>query len=214
MVKRLIDRGRVPYGGNYSINRPDLGMVGSGYLFESLVASVTKYRKANSIPIGLGFVDELERLVCEEYPDECHESNPLIPRKPHRLGLSDVINGTKFAMNFTLATLKEGKRPIVDLAEATRRANICADQCGKKYNVPFTKPCGGHCGELLAIVRALVGNQETPRKDELNACFICHCALESAVWVRLDVQMKSVTDEQKAQFESVPWCWKKQSLIT
>lgn len=213
MVKRLIDRGRVPYGGGYTVNRPDLGMVGYGTLFDGLVASVAKYRRSNSIPIGLGFPDELERLVCELYPAECHDCNPLIPGKPHRLGLGDVINGTKFAMNFTLATIKEGQKPIVSLAEASRRANICADLCAKKYNVPFAKPCGGGCGELREIVKALIGNQETPRKDELNACFICKCFLESAVWVRLDVQMKSVTDQQKAQFESIPWCWKKASLI-
>lgn len=205
-MKRLIQSGRVPYGGLFQVNRPAEGMVGQGSTFDQLERNVLAYRRANGIPVGLGFSDELMSLVCQLYPVECKETDPrMLPDKPTRLRFSDVVTGTK-----VMVSLATASNPIVSPEEAARRANICA-VC--KYNVQFSKPCGGICAALKQVVKAAIGNRSTPRASELNACQICKCYLESAVWVNAALQIKPLSDNQKAQFELVPNCWKKASLL-
>lgn len=208
-MKKLIHINRVPYGGEYVLNRPDLGMVGSGSSFVQLEGRVRAYRHANSIPTGLGFQQELMQVVCEKYPQECTDAVPGEFSRPHKLGLNDVVLGTRIAFSMVSKGLS-GETVVVDDAEANRRAEICA-QCA--FNVPFTKPCGGYCGELRDLVRRLVGNKEVKGASNLGACFLCHCFLESAVWVRLDIQVNPMPAELKAKFEAVERCWKKASLI-
>jgi hypothetical protein len=201
-MKKLHHTQTVPYGGQYVINRSDLGFVGSGSTFDMLENSVKAYRKANGIPIGIGFLQELESAVCDLYPAECEESDPnLPPDRPRRLRLNDVIVGSKTMLNFWLAG-----NPIVSQEEMERRVNICVS-C--KYNVQFPKSCGGGCGELKELVLSIVGNRATPRSSELNSCAICACFLEAAVWLPVDIQVKALSDAQRAQFSHVPWCWKK-----
>ena len=81
MKMRLKAIGRVPYGGGFKINRPDLGMVGTGTAFDMLDRNVRAYRKANGIPTGLGFSEELEQQISELYPDEAEMVDPDLPRQ-------------------------------------------------------------------------------------------------------------------------------------
>lgn len=205
-MKRLIHKQRVPYGGLYELSSPKSGFVGSGFNFYAIEASVLKYRRANGIPVGIGFQDELETLLCEKYPDECKETDPKIPGKPERLRLGDVILGTRVMIAFVVSGMK-----VVPDTEAERRAQICS-AC--KYNVPFSKPCGGGCGELKDIVRRIVGNRKTSVEEKLNSCHVCHCYLTAAVWIPAEIQIKPLSDDKKSQFEKIAHCWKKQSLLT
>lgn len=207
-VPKLIHKNRVPYGGLYELNQKEIGMVGRGTTFDQLEASVLAYRHANGIPIGLGFIDELEAAVCSEYAVECKETDPNVPSMVHRLRLGDVITGTRVMMSF----YAKGK-PIVSAQEASRRAEICAITCKNKFNVHFAKPCGGWCGELRDVVKTLVGNQTTPYEDKLESCSICGCYLTASVWMDLKTQVAPLTQAQKNQFESVEHCWKKESLV-
>ena len=193
----------------WSIDRPDLGFVGTGYIFDVLLANCRAWRKANGVPIGLAFEDELENALAEKYLESCPDAfvtdDPRAPIRIKSLGFGDVLHGTQVMASFVASGMK-----VVEPAEAERRAHICAN-C--RLNVNFSKPCGGICAELKALVGKLVGNRITPYRERLNSCLICKCFLESAVWLPLDIQIKPLSDRQKIQFEHVPHCWKKESLI-
>lgn len=203
-MKRLLQGNRVPYGGEYRINRPDLGMVGTGYIFDVLLESVRSYRKANGIPIGLGFVDEVEKVICEQMPDECEEHNGKMPLRKRTL--SDIIAGSRVMLSHWW-----NGRKLVTREESERRARICVS-C--PMNQTFVKSCTGICPELKQVVTSIVDAQGTQYDINLHSCQICGCYLSAAIWVPLDVQLNPLPEEQKEQFENVPNCWKKTSLLT
>lgn len=199
MKKRLVADMRPPYGGEYQINRPDLGMVGRGYIFPVLVKSVIEYRKANSIPVGLGFEDELEQLVCQQYAQECEDQDEAKVRK-RPFTLADIIAGTRVMMSQWF-----NGRKVVPRQEAERRASICVD-C--PMNQKFVKGCSGLCPELSEIVSAITGAQGTVYDYRLHQCQLCGCLLQAAIWVPLELQLKVLTDEQRESFTKIPNCWK------
>jgi hypothetical protein len=55
------ERSSPPYGGEWIINRPDIGIVGKGYIFDVLVDNCRQWRVANGVPVGLGFTQEVEK---------------------------------------------------------------------------------------------------------------------------------------------------------
>lgn len=199
MKKRLIADMRPPYGGEYQINRPDLGMVGRGYIFPVLVKSVIEYRKANSIPVGLGFEDELEQLVCQQYSKECEDQDEAKVRK-RPFTLSDIIAGTRVMFSHWM-----NDRKLVSREVAESRADKCVS-C--PHNEKFVKSCSGICPELSAIVSVITNHQGTNRDYRLHQCNICGCFLQSAIWMDLESQLKPLTDEQREAFTKVPNCWK------
>jgi hypothetical protein len=201
---KLKSESQVPYGGEYRINRPDIGLVGTGYTFKNLVPKIVAYRKANALPVGLGLADELEKCVCEQYPDACEECGDSFIRK-RVLGLDDIVNGTRTMLSFWW----QG-RPLVDREESERRAEICL-KC--PYNTTFVKPCSGICQSLAELVNAIIQGQGTQHDRKLHSCQICGCFLQAAIWVPLKIQLDSVGDDVRQKFELVPNCWKKPSLL-
>jgi hypothetical protein len=199
MPNRLIAPSRIPYGGQYVLNLPERGMVGHGNNFEALLRSIKEWRRANSVPIGLGFDDEVEQAVCEKYAVEC-QAPPHGKPRVIRLSLSNVLQGTKVLLAFKLAG-----SPYVDQSEAERRASICAI-C--PMNVDYAKPCGGNCGGLKEIVTTIVGGRKTSLNDRLKACSICGCVNAAHLLIPLDILAKGVTPEQQVQFSQVQNCWK------
>lgn len=200
---RLARPGQVPYGGGYSLNLPDLGLVGEGTNFEMLMTRIRNYRVANGIPCGLGLVEEVEREVCRAYPSECVESDARVPNREQKFSFADVIHGTKTMVRHVL-----GGRVLVDDAEAARRAEICS-RCPN--NISFTAPCNSLCGELKDIVMGIIGHRRTAYDERLRSCAICACFNASAIWVPLEVQTADLTPEQRAQFELAAesyGCWK------
>ena len=189
----------MPYGAKYSLNLPERGMVGEGYNFDTLSVSVKLYRKANAIPVGLAFEDELEQAVCEKYPQECSTYDPTIPVRK-RLKFGDVLRGTMVMVSHKLAG-----SPLVDQAEANARAKTCSTCI---YNIQFPMPCSGICAQLKSIVNNAVGNRSTPYDSENRSCGICGCHTSAAVHLPLEIQCIGVTTEQRAQFARVEHCWK------
>jgi len=118
---RLRSKNQAPYGGIYELSRADIGMVGRGTTWDMVRNRIMDYRKANGIPIGLGFDDELEQALCRSYPAECEYFDGRSP-KLRNLGLHDVVVGTK-----VMISLKLAGSPLEDRAEAERRAKICVD---------------------------------------------------------------------------------------
>lgn len=195
----------IPIGGSFTLNLPDKGIVGYGLNFQRLVRSVTEYRHANAIPCGLGLNDEIERAVCEQYPLECHEADPAIPKRQTRMSYREMLHGTQVMLQHKL----QGS-PLVPLEEAERRAAICA-VC--PYNTEVQLPCGGKCGALKALVAAWIGTRHTQYDSRLKSCGICKCYLEASVHVPLEIQCVGVDEDQRAQFKYVREvekraCWK------
>jgi len=196
--------GQLPYGGKYSLNLPELGIVGWGQNYFDLKERVEAWRHANGWPVGLGFDEELQAAVCRDYPAECTiELPPALPA-PQKIGWGDVMRGTVM-----MAKNKLAGSPTVSDEEANRRAEICA-RCILRSD--YTSPCP-LCKDLENLAVSMVGARTTKFDGRLQrkACAICHCFLGASVWVDLDLQWSVLSDEQKEQF----WvahreigCWK------
>jgi hypothetical protein len=202
MKYRLKELGQVPYGGGFEINRPDLGMVGSGTVFDMLDRNVRQYRRANGIPTGLGFSEELECAVCEKYPVECEPTDSNLPLK-RRLTLDDVVRGTK-----VLLALKLSGSQLVPKEEAERRGAICA-RC--PLAMQFPKPCNGLCAELKTVVDAIVGGYTTSMDNDYRSCAICSCYIGSQIRLPYAVLEKGLTHQMKLEFQTASQsfgCWK------
>ncbi len=198
---RLTFRNRVPYGGLYSIKDKLTGQKITGTNFDMVMTNATNQRRANGVPMGLGFEDEVETWICESYPQECEYQNPLIPRSPKEVGMTQMVQGTR-----TMLAFLRSDQSLVDQGEAERRAAICA---GCRFNQPFRMPCSGICGALLTLVEKIINHQGTSRDADLKACSVCSCFNRAQVWVPLEVLDKGLTPELRSQFKSIDWCWKK-----
>lgn len=202
-MKKLINASRIPYGGMYVLNVPEKGIVGHGMNFPALLRSITEWRRANSIPVGLGFEEEVERTVCEKYPAECE--NPIIIRRVQsrggRLRFSTILRGTQALLSFKLAG-----SPLVSQEVAESRAAICAP-C--RYNQEFSQPCGGGCASLKSAVLAIVGGNTTPYDAQLKSCGICGCVAAAHIWLPNEILAKGVTDAMREEFATVENCWKR-----
>lgn len=201
MKARLVSRGRIPYGGGYRIKDPLSGQELSGTTFDQVLAKAVASRKANGLPIGLEFADEVESWCCASQPVECKDVDPLKPRKK-RLTLDDMIRGAKVLISFKL-----GGSRTVSREEAERRAAICA----KCYmNSGYQRPCSV-CHELSDLVRSITGGHQTSLDKKLFACHVCGCSLPAAVWLTLEDQCKVVDEEMRKEFhymKEVAGCWK------
>jgi hypothetical protein len=173
----------------------------SAITWDQLMAKATAARRANGVPIGVDFENEVEQWAVLAHPDEVEVWDPDMPKKV-RLGLDDIIHGMR-----VIVALKMAGSPLVSREEAERRAGICA-RC--YMNQGFSRPCAT-CGGLEDLVRALVGAQGTSQDDKLHACGICHCLNKAQVWLPLDILAKGVTDQMKTQFSKMAeltGCWK------
>lgn len=168
-----------------------------------LVNRVREHRQANGFPIGLEFEQEIENYICLNQSTECHPFDERIPRNK-KFVIGDIIRGTSVMLQHWIAG-----SPVVPREEAENRAQICL-KC--PHNSSYSKPCSiGICGELKQVVSRIVDHQGTRYDKDLQACAICGCFLQAAIWVPLEVQCKGVTDEMKEQFKYTKEhysCWK------
>lgn len=202
MKMKLIHAQRVPYGGLYDINRPDLGIVGRGTTFDQLETNVRAYRLANGIPTGLGFNEELEQVVCEHYTVECEGCDPDLPLK-RRLGMAEVVAGTK-----VLLALKLSGGQLVSPEVANQRYDICS-RC--PLNMAFPVPCSGLCPEIKTLVDAIIGPGNDKYKNEKRSCAICGCYTGSHVWLPYEILAKGLDAQMKRSFKVAQrefHCWK------
>lgn len=202
MRMRLKKRGQVPYGGMYEIKRHDLGMVGRATTFDGIRDQVFAYRRANALPIGLGFEEELENEICKLYPKECEGCDDRIPLK-RRLSMADVVHGTK-----VILALKLAGGELVSNQEAMQRWEIC-NRC--PLNVVFPIPCAGLCPELRSVVDGIIGGRRLPFDDDRRSCAICGCYSAAQVRVPYRHLEKGLTPEMKEAFQVAKTefgCWK------
>jgi hypothetical protein len=197
---RVKRRNQPPYGGLWALNLPDKGLVGTGYVYEALRRNLAEYRKANDIPIGIGFDDEIEQSLCAQYPGECGDESKV---RPHRLEFGDVVNGAK-----VMLALKLSGSQLVPAAEAERRAAICG-AC--PHNEDFNKPCAGICQKLKELVHKIIGANRTKLDDDNKACKICSCFTSAHIWLPVEILNKGLTDLMRDRFREAKEkhnCWK------
>lgn len=199
MRLRLEFPNRIPYGGYWRYIQPGTGQSISAVTWDNLLNNIRDHRKANGIPVGLGFEEEVEQAVCREHPDECVGYDETCPRKKN-LTLSDIVAGTRVMMSFFASG-----RKLVSREEAERRAQICL-KC--PYNMTFSKPCSGVCPELKSVVMSITDSVGTQYDSKLNSCTVCGCFLQAAIWMPLENQCKGVNELQKKQFSNAEGCWK------
>jgi hypothetical protein len=193
----------LPSGAAYTITDPATGIQCSATSFEALVNRVGQVRAAIGARAGLSLREEVEKLVCEQYPQDCTEVDMTKPRKLN-LNLTDVIRGTVVLASFVAA----GSNPV-PREEAERRARIC-QQC--EYNRKFPTTCTGVCGELLSLAKRLAGGHGTQYDRGLHSCSICRCYNAAQIWVPMEFLEKGLTDDMRSQFKSVSGCWKGAAL--
>jgi hypothetical protein len=201
MTPRVQSKNRVPYGGLWQPKDPLTGEVLSGTTFKVVLAKAVAARKANGLPVGLGFEQEVEEWCCAAQPLECVDVDPLRPRRK-RLTLDDVVRGAKVLLAF-----KRGGSRLVDAAEAERRAAICK-RC--PLNSGYQRPCAV-CQELADVVRSITGGRQTSADRSLHVCHVCGCSLKAAVWMELEDQCKGVDERMRKEFAymaEVAQCWK------
>lgn len=192
-------RNQIPHGGGWKYRDPSNGVLITGTTWDQIMSNVRAYRRANGIPIGLGFEDEIEQELCRNHPEECTNYDENYPRK-RSLTLSDIIAGSKVMMAF-YASGKE----LVPREEAERRAQICL-KC--PFNQHFAKTCYGICPELKNVVSAVINHVGTQYDADLHSCTVCGCFIQASVWLPLSTQCHGVDQTQKNQFSNVPNCWK------
>jgi len=203
MKPRLVSRIRMPHGGLFYIEDPLTKRPIEGTTFEMLINKAMAYRKANSIPIGLDFEEEVECQVCERYPQECEISKRAMGMPTTAPGLYDVVRGTAVMINH-----KAHGSQLVDQTEANRRAEICF-RC--PLRVQMTLPCARCISALENVVQVITGSHGTPFDERLSACAICKCYISASVWLPLETQCVGVNEEMREKFDFAKQhfsCWK------
>lgn len=142
--------------------------------------------------------EELWNYWCGREPERCGLNTPPVPDfEPHQITWQDVA---LFAGMAALA-ISSGQ-PLVDQAEAERRAAICA---GCPMNQPLND-CP-HCREAINALAQKMGGLSTSRDGELKACSVCGCELKASVHVNLEAQQRVLKPEMSARLPE--WCWKR-----
>lgn len=203
MKPRLISRIMMPHGGLFHIQDPLTKFPIEGTHFEMLYNKAVAYRRANSIPIGLEFEQEIETLVCERYPAECEVSKRALGIAGVAPGLYDVARASAVMIKH-----KVNDSELVSQDEANRRAQICRN-C--PFRAQMTLPCSRCFSALENVVGWITGARGTPYDEKLSACGVCHCYISASVWLPLSTQCLAITDEMKERFAFAKEafnCWK------
>lgn len=189
----------VPYGGMWRFTHPETGARISGRTKHDIMRFARHYQSQHNLPIGLDFDEQVEQWICREMPDECVDSS-AVKRARVWLGMADIVRGSRNFLPYVAAG-----SPKVSAEEADRRSRICL-ACPE--HTTFALPCGGLCGELLAMAAHLPA---TAVNLDQHACGVCHCSLRAAVWMPLEHQCAGLNSEHHERFKAVKEshnCWK------
>lgn len=198
-MKTLIHDNEVPPGGWRFFEKETNTLIEAGTGGE-LRAKVISHRQSNNLPVGLRMWEEIQEQICSGL-DENHCTDSARPRhaQSKRMDIGQIVAGTLTLLHW----FSTGKKRV-DLAEANRRASICA---GCEFNQKYEGCQGCQSNKLLAIVTGIAGNEKTAFSEKLNACQLCGCSLEAKVWLLLDLLLKHTPKEIQEAFPE--WCWLK-----
>ncbi len=196
----ILERKHETPPGGFRYTQPETKMFFRTVTWRDLVQLVHQHRRANNLPVGLFFEQEIEQQLCGELPPGwCRE--PTVPPSPGRgaLTLKEIILGTK-----TLASWVMGGGKRVELQEANRRASICVG-CPMNQEIADCSACNETT--LRAAVELVTSGGVTDQEGKLKACAVCGCSNKAQVWLPLDILQKHLPDEMNARLPDI--CWKK-----
>lgn len=194
---QIRSRTKPPRGGLWKYTHKISGVKFSSHQLGAIKYSIWKHEESNGYPQTPE--QEIEDQLCLDHPASCVDRSHNEP--PTRaLQMGDIVRGTK-----VIAAFKLKGSPLVEHAEAERRASICAS-C--KKNVDYSKPCSGLCQELTDLVQSMVGGATTKFDHQLKACQICGCLNTAQIHVPADILAKGVNEPMMRDFREVEHCWK------
>lgn len=164
-----------------------------------LKSKVRNHRKANNIPIGLLFDEQIEEDICSRTPPGwCERDGVGISSQGIGTSLETVKQGTA-----TLFDWWKNDRRVVSQSELDKRAGICAS-C--PFNQPYNCPSCA-LSALHALVNHFTSAISSKHDHLLNACSKCGCSLKAKTRIPLDILQRHIP---KSQDDSLPeWCWVK-----
>lgn len=166
---------------------------------------IRKHETDNGRELDADWKEHAQDQLCRILPPGwCRYEDGAVQRSyvNVRLSRDDWFRGMK-----VLTDIVTTDEPLVDQAEAERRAAICSS-C--PANVPI-EGCSA-CVGMLNVIAQVRGAVTTEAEPLLKACSICHCSNKAQVWVKADILRKGITPEQEGQFATIPWCWKREAL--
>lgn len=215
---RLRTQNQVPYfGWKWRCVDPRCPVEVAGRDEDEMVMLAALHCKANEIPVGMEFHEQVIDQMCRQYQeagyDICKEKGRVATfvRKA-KLALHQATVGTA-----TLATwiMKHGGS-LVDDEEANRRAKICLlhvyeeqpksrPGCIHHVTVDGCQGCKG--SQFRAMVEKCVGNRGTPITGRLEVCGVCGCALKAKVFFPIEVLHAYMPDDWNQRLPD--FCWAK-----
>jgi len=168
--------------------------------FQELIEKVKRHRKANNLPIGTFFNQEIESQICERAPaGVCSRDGHTVSNGSVRVDFDTVMNGTRTLLSWFV----RGKEKV-GLDESERRAVICST-C--QFNQPVEGCAACAMNKLHKLAELIVGSDKFNGDHYLKACQKCGCDLKSKARLPLELLQKHTSPEV---MDSLPdYCWLK-----
>lgn len=185
--------------GFYRYVPPETGVEIMAWDVDSWVRRTRNHLEANNIPVPIDLQQRMEDQLCQVLPPGwCEFDSPDRPRVDTRLSWGDVESASA-----TFGTWISEGRPLVEQAEAERRARICST-C---YLNSRATGCGASCRALLRTLFGLLTNRKTSVDDRLQNCSVCRCMTKLKVHFPLD--LIEANDQRDLQPMFPSFCWLK-----
>ena len=162
----------------------------------ALLTAITRYRRANGMPVPVDLEDIVLDFTCRGLGGFCQEVDARYNwLQGTRLRFASVIAGTEVLGKWIIA----GK-PMVPQELADSRSEVCAG-CSFNQDAKDCQVCAWPV--LTRLVSKLLGDRKSKRHADLKACASCGCSLKLKCHIPLE--------HLKASFsygEALPgWCW-------
>lgn len=196
----LNDRKSVPPD-NYRFTHPETGHKTESTDWKEWLKAIRKYREDNGFPV-INEADIWDQFCKLLPPGLCtYESG----EKPDwyvstRLGVRDVLNGTKVLASFVVAGM-----PLVSRELAESRSRVCAS-CYFNIRISGCSPCVG----LQGLIESIGGSIKTRADASLESCAVCKCSNLAQTRLPIEILRRGVTDDQMPKWPS--FCWKAAEL--
>jgi hypothetical protein len=198
----LNDRKSVPPDG-YRFTHPETGHKTENTDWKAWLKAIRKYREDNRFPI-IEEADIWDQFCKLLPPGHCtYESG----EKPSwhintRLGVRDVLNGTKVLASFFVAGM-----PLVSKELAESRSATCS-RCYFNIGMSGCSPCVG----LQGMIESIGGKIKTRADASLESCAVCKCSNLAQTRLPIEILAKGVTEDQLEKYPK-DFCWKIQELM-
>lgn len=163
---------------------------------------IEAHYRMNGYEMPLDWKEQAENQLCQLLPpgwcryDTGETAQPLADA---RITMGDLFRGME-----VLLRIAASPDPLVEQAEADRRAAICSG-CAMNAHVPGCAPCM----KIPDMVAKIAGARTTKYQHLLQSCLICKCRNEAQAWIKPEILAKGITYGQHLAFKQIEHCWKK-----